>query len=209
MDEWRSMTEKEQGDQWRLLLDKEYELRAKLKEGSPASDIREWWCVVEKVFGRLGIIQLPAPEPLPTGLFYTMYGLTGHLAVGDMPEAIADVKGPGHTARTPSERRDKRWAVTYREAVKLGIIQDRHPTRTIMREYGMKSGSAVRKWSREYKPFNDDLKIDDKDDAAVAIDLLFRRAGKSYRVRNSRTEEAAWRGKKVKNSLKTRDKSEG
>jgi hypothetical protein len=202
------MTHAEQEHQWRLLLEKENILKTNLNENSSPSAFREWWVEVERVFNRLRISQLPAQDPLPIGLFYTMSGFVGHLAVGDMPEPMSNVLTRGQTSPTPMERRDIRWAVTYRKAVELDIIEDRRPIQTIKGVYGVISDSAVRTWCREYEPFNDDLEIDDKDDAAMIILNRFHVAGKRYKAQNSRTEEAVKRGKKVKHSPKNSDKSD-
>ncbi|MDO8879147.1 MAG: hypothetical protein Q8M24_14735 [Pseudolabrys sp.] len=103
----------------------------------------------------------------------TMLGnLCGYLAVGQIPEPITDVAGPGQKEPGPPERQDIRLAVTYVAAAKRGAINDRAPVKTVTERYGV-NRRTVQDWSKAF----DALNIEH----AETITSLMDRAGRRYR----------------------------
>src|SRR5262245_46197874 len=98
---------------WRALLDDERRLRKQAVLAKPLGNteaIREWWSIVERALAQF--VANPSIDPPPTDLLAVLSRLAGYLAVGKVPEPIADVATQGNTSLGPSEKRDIRMAVT-------------------------------------------------------------------------------------------------
>jgi hypothetical protein len=115
---------------------------------------------------------------LPQDMAWTLKGLSGYLAVGTIPEPIADcAKKHGRSEAGPDERRDIRVAVGYIKAVKAGVLDDRSPTASVAAAYDVKK-RTVQGWSAAHS---------DVDPAAVAhghpefLASLMKKAGQRYR----------------------------
>jgi hypothetical protein len=155
--------------EWRALLDREREQRARLSETLPTGGeqhrgaVRAWWGTVSEVLK--GIQNVTNWGDLPYQLFDRLAEQAAFLAVGQIPDPIKHVGGRGETAPGPGEISDKRWAVTYVDAVSKGLIRGLMlpPRRgrksssgalaVVCRLYKLRSKQTVHEWRRTYAPY--------------------------------------------------------
>lgn len=114
---------------------------------------------------------------LPPDIILNLSRLCGYLAVGKIPEPMADCQGAGQSKPGPTERRDIEIAVAYIRAAKAGIFQDRAPTQSVAAAYDVKR-RTVQDWSAS---------MPEIDAASVAsghpelLPSLMRQAARRYR----------------------------
>ena len=72
-----------------------------------------------------------------------------YLAVGDIPDPMLDVRGPGRPGIGPHERTHQATAVAYIAAVRADLIEDSHPVRTTAEAFRV-TERAVQTWIAEY-----------------------------------------------------------
>ncbi len=114
---------------------------------------------------------------LPADITLIVSKLFGTLAVGNIPDPIADCAKKGRTKPGPSERRDVEIAVAYVKAAKSGMLNDRAPIANVAASYDVHR-RTVQGWQASHP---------DIDPVAVAhghpefLERLMKGAGKRYR----------------------------
>ena len=178
--------------EWVSLLKRERRQREELgkrvaddKIDDPVA-LREWWASVAEILyaiqNRLGT----PPDPMPMELLFILADTAAYLAKGTIPAPIRDVRGKGRAKPGPTETRDIRWAVTYRDAVERGWINDKSPSKPIVQAYGLKTQRTVQEWCQAYAPFGEDTHHNDPD----LIRFRMEESGRRYSVANQRTHAA-------------------
>jgi hypothetical protein len=180
---------------WLSLCDREennrINLNAALQNSSTGHEfqalLREWWASIEALLNfyvEEVCLNMP-PRVLPFGLVNAFKGLSGYLAVGNIPAPIADVVARGAHAPGPSEKRDIGVAVAYLMAAQGGIehfgerivIDDRAPVKTICEAFSV-SRATAQGWRKKFKP--DGLGMNPIN--AEILKSLMRQAGERYRL---------------------------
>jgi hypothetical protein len=87
---------------------------------------------------------LPAIVAKQLGSFCT------YLSAGIIPDPIKHCARRGHLLG-PDERRDVRYAVIYALAAKQGLVRDRHPIKTIIKDYGLSNRKTVQTWIGKHR----------------------------------------------------------
>ena len=160
---------------------------SKSKSIRPSKEkLQAWWEAAAKVwqeYPRMIARGITLEQP-PTDLAGVMALMCGYLAVGKLPDPIAEAIGEGRTQIGPTEQRDIGLAVAYHQATKPSglthnnkqiFVVDKTPSKTISAKYAVKPGT-VRGWTRKYKPTF--LGVNDVD--AALLNYLMEEAGKRY-----------------------------
>ena len=83
--------------------------------------------------------------PLPATIAKQLGNLCKYLSAGVIPDLIKHCARRGRPLG-PDEGRDVMYAVIYVLAAKQGLILDRHPIKTIVKEYGLSDRRTVQTW---------------------------------------------------------------
>ena len=84
-------------------------------------------------------------DPLPAIVAKQLGSFCKYLSVGIIPDPIKHCARRGRPVG-PDELRDVMCAVIYVLAARQGLIQDRHPIKTIVKEYGLSDRRTVQTW---------------------------------------------------------------
>ena len=76
--------------------------------------------------------------------------LCTYLSAGIIPNPIKHCARRGHLLG-PDEGRDVRYAVIYALAAKQGLVRDRHPIKTIIKDYGLSNRKTVQTWIGKHR----------------------------------------------------------
>ena len=177
--------------EWMKLLERERALRLELLALGEDGDrdkrrdlSREWWGQIAKVLKAYppALKDISPFEPHPTEITYFLAGLAGYLAVGDIPQPIADVRGRGRTAMGPTEETHVAYATAYMVAAKDKHLTDRNYFKTICDAYGVRRQTA-QKWLK-FTPRDDLLNLAKNNSSQFTKKMLqvggvYRRAGRS------------------------------
>jgi hypothetical protein len=124
--------------------------------------LQDWFKSIEAVW-RMYSRQIASgyvPLPPPAMLAETMANLMGSIAVGELPDEIADAIGEGRSEYGPHLRRAIGWAVAYHRAAQgngilhqgvVVYVKDKSPTKTVAEAFKV-SRATVRKWVKKYPP---------------------------------------------------------
>lgn len=170
------------------------------QEGSPAHEqFQEWWTTVDALLQEIRVTDwntLGHYEAALKEILGVLAGQARYLARGIVPAPITNVISPHAPPIGPAEERDIRTAVAFEKAAKDGAIKSRRPRDTICRLYGV-TNSTLRGWIKKYGA---DCHYD-----ISLVRLEVARAGKRYRLSNTRTNE----GRRLNGSKARARKSTG
>lgn len=181
--------------EWHSLCEEEQKRREEIvwRDGKkpPRAQLRSWWTSVQdlcRAYARapaeFSIGERHEQVMFPPDLANVLAGLTGYLAIGEIPGPIQDVRTKGRTSPGPHERHHIGLAVAYREACKgdglihrgeIIKIADRKPVVTLSTWFGV-TPRTIRGWCRDVKRAYLGL---NRIDADVLISLT-KRAGQAY-----------------------------
>jgi hypothetical protein len=172
-------------DAIKILIQNERTLRKRLHPHPPSRELlRDWWIAVGALLYGLSKEMKPRSAPsTPQELFFILGELATCLGGGHIHEMIMDVGGRGQHPIGPAEKRHIQIAVTYREAVKLGRVDDPHPAESIMKMYGLRSPRTVQEWCAKYPPLPELLKFPE------SLPRRMQEAGRNYREENRHTQD--------------------
>jgi hypothetical protein len=156
------MDEAEKNAKWQELLRREKEARLLAHEVQDATTklrqqaLQEWWGIVSDVL-RIYLVALAQganPDPPPREVLVVLELAARYLAVGQIPDHIADVAARGQHRPGPDLARDKGIAAAYMRATGPGgfqylgktiAIADKTPTKTVSQAFGI-DGRTARNW---------------------------------------------------------------
>jgi hypothetical protein len=189
---------------WRQLLAHERSCRKAVADLSPDSiptseqkaALQQWWASIEGVL-RAHIEALAqgfSLRPDPLEVLTIMKGMAGYIAVGKIPDPIADAAAEGRTSAGPTERRDIGFAVAYLIAAKKDgggfehqgekiKIHDKFPVKTVSNAFGVHR-ATVYGWGKTITPENLGLNRLD----ATSLTGLMVMAGERYRAAGRSSE---------------------
>ena len=152
---------------WQIVVEEEVRARQRCdeciqgiapKEMLPRR-LREWWAAISAVLQAYSRLSVTQSITFPPNLAAVLSQLTGHLAVGHIPDPIKDAASEGRSGLRPGERRDIGYAVAYLRACQNRLshnkqsiqINDKHPTKTVAQLYNVQP-ATVRSWQKNVEP---------------------------------------------------------
>jgi hypothetical protein len=138
------------------MLEAERRAREALSAEPSQDGIRAWWAAASAVLVRYaeGREWTRPGAPAPAELALIVGRIAAELAVGRIPDVVADVAGAGSKGLALLESRDIAWAIAYRQACapeglsrggKLVRLVDRAPVATLADWFGV-SRRTVQGW---------------------------------------------------------------
>lgn len=141
---------------WSQLLDTERHLRAEIHDNEDCRTgeyLRRWYSVASHIMSvcasscRTGSLALSPPAEL----FAVLAAMTDSFARGIVPLSVSDVKARGRPQASRLEESDIGWATVYLMAVRIGMIADSSPNKTICETYGVERQTA-QAWAKLRPP---------------------------------------------------------
>ncbi len=135
--------------------------------------------------------------PLPAIVAKQLGNLCKYLSAGIIPDPIKHCARRGRPL-SPDEGRDVRYAVIYVLAAKQGLVRDRHPIKTIVKEYGLSNRKTVQTWIVKHRKT---ITAESFADPGMVEDRM-KQAAERYRV--SGRHQNAIRGRAAKKTSANR-----